>query len=48
MIELLALLGNLPLAITQADANINIADQQRPVRDYIAAYREKRKDAQIC
>ena len=38
--ELLDLLGNLPLALAQAAANI--ADQQRPVQDYIAAYREKR------
>ncbi len=38
--ELLDLLGNLPLALAQAAANI--ADQQRPVQGYIAAYREKR------
>ena len=38
--ELLDLLGNLPLALAQAAANI--ADQQRPVQDYIASYREKR------
>ena len=38
--ELLDLLGNLPLALAQAAANI--ADQQRPVQDYVAAYRDKR------
>ncbi len=38
--ELLDLLGNLPLALAQAAANIT--DQQRPVQNYIAAYREKR------
>ena len=38
--ELLSLLGNLPLAVAQAAANI--ADQQRPVREYIIAYREKK------
>ena len=38
--ELLELLGNLPLALAQAAANV--ADQQRPVHDYIAAYRDKR------
>ena len=38
--ELLELLGNLPLALGQAAANI--ADQQRPVHEYIAAYRDKR------
>ena len=38
--ELLDLLGSLPLALAQAAANI--ADQQRPVHDYITAYREKR------
>ena len=37
--ELLSLLGNLPLAIAQAAANITY--QQRPVDKYIAAYREK-------
>ena len=38
--ELMKLLGNLPLALAQAAANI--ADQQRPVQEYTAAYREKR------
>lgn len=38
--ELLDLLGNLPLALAQAAANI--ADQHRPVQEYIAAYRDKR------
>ena len=38
--ELIELLGNLPLALAQAAANI--ADQQRPVQEYTAAYREKR------
>ena len=38
--ELLSLLGNLPLAVAQAAANI--ADQQRPVHEYIKAYREKK------
>ena len=38
--ELLDLLGNLPLALAQAAANI--ANQQRPVQEYVAAYRDKR------
>lgn len=38
--ELLGLLGNLPLALAQAAANI--ADQHRPVQEYIAAYRDRR------
>lgn len=38
--ELLDLLGNLPLALAQAAANI--AHQQCPVQEYIAAYRDKR------
>ena len=38
--ELLDLLGNLPLALAQAAANIT--DQQRPVQEYVAAYRDKR------
>lgn len=38
--ELLVLLGNLPLALAQAAANVT--DQQRPVHEYIAAYRDKR------
>ena len=43
--ELLGLLGNLPLAIAQAAANIT--DQQRPVQEYITAYRDKRKRMQL-
>ena len=39
--ELLDLVGNLPLALAQAAANI--ADQQRPVHEYVAAYRDKRQ-----
>ena len=38
--ELLGLLGNLPLAVAQAAANI--VDQRLPVHKYIAAYREKK------
>lgn len=38
--ELLGLLGNLPLALAQAAANIT--DQQRSVQEYLAAYRDKR------
>ena len=43
--ELLSLLGNLPLAIAQAAANI--VDQQRPVHQYIAAYRKKKDRMQL-
>ena len=39
--ELLELVGNLPLALAQAAANI--ADQQRPVHEYVGAYRNKRQ-----